>query len=342
MKILRPLVATFAALAVAFTLTACSADDPKPETSSGTASTGAPEPKTSFTIGIATLLEHPSLTRIRDGFVDYLAEKKLDVTYVDENAQGEMSNVPIVASQMHDNANLDLIVAITTPIAQAIVNLEHDRPVLYSGVTDPAYAGLMPTIDGVSGTNVTGASDLNPNAFPVGLINTLMPGVKTIGVLYSAAEPNSAVQVAAFKAEAEPLGITIVESAITASSEIPTGVAALADVDAILIPTDNTVVGGIAMVISYGQQHQIPVFSSDAESLEKGAIATRGLSYYDMGRDTAAMAYRILVEGENPGTIPGLVTQATQLMINPDAAASMGLTIEQAILDQASIIKTAS
>ncbi|MDR0435205.1 MAG: ABC transporter substrate-binding protein [Propionibacteriaceae bacterium] len=334
MKTLKRIAATVAALALPLTFAACGATNTAPE------SPGVTVPKTSFTIGIATLLDHPSLSRIREGFVAYLAELDVSVTYVDENAQGDMSNVPLVASQLHEDADLDLIVAITTPVAQAIANIEKDRPVLYSGITDPVDAGLMPTIDGVSGTNVTGASDLNPNAKPVDLIKTLLPEVSTIGVLYSAAEPNSAVQVRAFKAEAAALGITIVESAITAGSEIPIGVAALSDVDAILVPTDSTVVGGIAAVIAYGQQQQIPVFTVDADSLEKGSIATRGLSYYDMGRDTAAMAYRILVEGVAPGTIPGLVTQETQLMVNPDAAASMGLIIPQAILDQAVIVQT--
>jgi putative ABC transport system substrate-binding protein len=293
-----------------------------------------------FTVGVAVYVDHPSLQLIRDGFADYLAEQGVDVKYKDANAQADGANVATIATTFATDPDLDLILAITTPIAQAMVEQEKDIPVVYAGVTDPADAGLVDANEGPSGTNVTGTSDLNPNAKPVALVQEIVPDVKVIGVLYSSSEPNSIVQIEAFKAEAAPLGIEIKETAVTNTNEIATAVATMNDVDAILIPTDNTVVAGIAPVIAFGESNQIPVFTADAETLSKGSIASRGLSYYEQGRETGEMAYQILVKGTPAGEVPAIISQTTQLYVNTGAAEKMGVTIPEALLSTATLVET--
>jgi putative ABC transport system substrate-binding protein len=210
---------------------------------------------------------------------------------------------------------------------------------LFAGITDPVAAQLVPSLT-ASGGNVTGTSDLNPNAKPVELVKQLVPDVKTIGVLYSSAETNSEVQVEAYKAEAAPLGIEIRPQAIANSSEVATGAEALAGVDAILVPTDNTVVSALEAVIAFAQRLKIPLFSADAESVVKGTVATRGISYYDLGKRTGEMAVEILKNGKNPGDIDTLVVQETELKVNPAAAAAMGVTIPADILKDAVDVTT--
>jgi putative ABC transport system substrate-binding protein len=318
---------------------ATTSDAPAAETTSEAPATSAAADD-GFTVGVAVYVDHPSLQLIRDGFADYLEEQAVHVTYKDANAQADGANVATIATTFATDPDLDLILAITTPIAQAIVEQEKDIPVVYAGVTDPSDAGLVEDNEGPSGTNVTGTSDLNPNAKPVALVQEIVPDVKVIGVLYSSSEPNSIVQIEAFKAEAAPLGIEIKETAVTNTNEIATAIATMNDVDAILIPTDNTVVAGIAPVIAFGEANQIPVFTADAETLSKGSIASRGLSYYEQGRETGEMAYKILVEKKSAGEVPAIVSQTTQLYVNPGAAEKMGVTIPEALLADATIVAT--
>jgi putative ABC transport system substrate-binding protein len=291
-------------------------------------------------IGVAVYVAHPSLQLIRDGFTDYLEEQGVRATYKDSNAQADAANVATIATTLAADADLDLILAITTPIAQGIVAQVTDIPVVYAGVTDPAYAGLVQDNEGLTGTNVTGVSDLNPEAKPVALIQEIMPEVKTVGALYSSSEANSLVQVESFEAEAEDLGITIKRVAVTNTNEIATAVATMTDVDAILIPTDNTVVAGIEPVIAFGQNNHIPVFTIDAETLSKGALASRGLSYYQHGREAGRMAWEILVEGTPAGQVPTVVSRETQLYLNPDAATAFGVTLPANLLAEAQIVAT--
>ncbi|MDR1449537.1 MAG: ABC transporter substrate-binding protein [Propionibacteriaceae bacterium] len=334
------LTAGLAAGALAFSLAACGSSGPDTSVSDPAEPTasGAVSP----VIGVAVLVSHPSLQLIEDGFKDVLDEQGVKAVFIEENAQADISTAATIASSFHENKDIDLFLAITTPIAQALSQVEKDRPILYAGVTDPVDAGLVPVIDGPSGSNITGTSDLNPNAKPVELIKEILPAATKIGVLYSSSEPNSFVQVQAFNAEADALGVAVKESAITNSSELATGVQALSDCDAIFIPTDNTVVSGIATVINFGEQNQIPVFTADADSVQAGTVATRGISYYELGRRTGEMAVAILVDGTPVGTIPALVVQETDLKANPGAAAKMGVTFSESLLKDAVIVETQS
>jgi putative ABC transport system substrate-binding protein len=296
-----------------------------------------------YKIGITQIVDHPSLNLIRDGFKDVLEEQGIEVTYDEQNAQGESSNAATIASTFAADADIDLVLAIATPTAQAVVSQETERPILFAGVTDPVDAGLVKSLtESNDNGNVSGTSDLNPEARPLELIQEIVPGATTVGFLYSSAEANSEAQLATIKEEAEPLGVTIKPVAITNSSEVATGVQALADVDAIFVPTDNTVVSAFEVVVQYANDNDIPLFSADTESVTRGAIATRGIDYYELGRRTGEMAVQILIDGEDVATIPTLVVTDTELVINSEAAKEQGVTLPPAILEIASDVSPTS
>ncbi|MDR2348057.1 MAG: ABC transporter substrate-binding protein [Bifidobacteriaceae bacterium] len=308
----------------------------------GLAACGSSDSET-YQIAITQYLAHPSLDAITQGFKDALADKGVEVEYTYDDAQGEQANTATIAGKYAADGDLDLIVAVATPSAQAVVAQERDRPVLYAGVTDPVAAGLVPAWE-ASGTNVSGTSDLNPEGKPAALIEEIMGkgNVKTIGYLYSLGEKNSEVQLDALRAEAEALGMEVKESGIANSSELVAGAQALADVDVIFVGTDNTVVTGLEQVVAFGQENQIPLFVADAASVERGAVATRGIDYYQLGVRTGEMAYEILVEGKKAGDIPSLQVTDTQVVANPEAAEAFGLTIPAAILEGAEVVTTAA
>jgi putative ABC transport system substrate-binding protein len=289
---------------------------------------------TEYTIGVAVIVAHPALQAVQDGFEEVLKEQGVNYTLVVENAQGDPANAVTIASSFADNEKIDLMLAISTPIAQAISGAETERPILFSAVTDPVDAGLVPSWE-QAGANITGTSDLNPGAKPVALVKEAMPDATTVGVLYSTSEANSLTQLEQYKAEAAELGITIKEQGITSANEVTTGLEALGEVDAILIPTDNTVVAAISTVVAFGEDKQIPVFCADNSTIEYGTVATRGLSYKDLGRRTGEMAVDILRDGKAISEIAPEATTGTELMINSAAAAKFGLTLSPEFLASA-------
>ena len=325
---LLPMIAAAAALSLTFSGCSGSGGD-----TSSSGSTG-----TQYTIGVAVIVSHPALQAVQDGFTEVLDEQGLNYKLKSQNAQGDNANAATIASAFASDPSLDLILAISTPIALAMANAEKDRPILFSAVTDPVAVGLVPSWT-QAGPNITGTSDLNPDAKPVTLVQQAMPDVKTIGVLYSSSEPNSLAQVTAYQAEAASIGVTLVPQAITQAAEVSVGLESLAGVDAILIPTDNTVAASIASVIGYGQEHQIPVFCADTSTVSLGTVAARGLSYHDLGRRTGEMAVSILRDGVDVSTIPPEATTSTELIVNPTAAEKYGLTLPADLVSQAAQVE---
>ncbi|MDR1852576.1 MAG: ABC transporter substrate-binding protein [Propionibacteriaceae bacterium] len=333
----RQFVALLAASALA--LGACSSTSTN--TTQPSAGTESSEAKVTAKIAITKFLAHPSLDLIADGFKEAVAEAGIDATYVEDDAQSEVANTTTIAAKYASDSSIDLILAIATPSAQAVVNAVTDRPVLYAGVTDPVAASIVPSWE-ASGTNVTGTSDLNPEGKPLGLILEAMgtDKVKKVGFPYTLSEKNSEIQLQALKDEAEGTGVEIIGVGVSNASELTQALSSLKDkgVDAIHVGTDNTIVSAIEQVVSFGQENKIPVFTLDTNSVEQGSVAARGIDYQMLGVHTGEMAVQILKDGTDPGTIPQLQVTDTEIVANPTAAKKYGLELPEAFLADAKIV----
>lgn len=166
------------------------------------------------------------------------------------------------------------------------------------------------------------------------LIKEIVPDVKTIGVIYNSGEANSQVQVEWVKEAAEKLGIDVEEATAATTADVQQAANSL-DVDAIYVPTDNTVVSALDAVLQVGESKGIPVFPAEGDSVANGGIATYGLSYSALGAQTGEMAIKILLDGDDPATMPVETQTDLLLYLNLDAAKRMGVTIPQDLIDEA-------
>lgn len=282
-------------------------------------------------VGITQIVDHPALNSIRKGITDQLAaegfkdKETMKLDYL--NAQGDPSNTTTIAQQMAAD-NKDLIIPITTPSAQAVVNQAKDTPVVFAAVTDPVAAKLVPSL-AKPADNVTGTSDVSPMDKQVELITQFVPSIKKLGVIYNTGEVNSGVQLNMIEQAAKGKGITIEKAGVSNTGEVKQGAESLVGkVDAILIPVDNTIVSSFEALLSTAKAAKIPVFASDSDTVKRGAVATYGIDYYKMGRQTGSIAAKVL-RGEKPGSIPVETTKDVQLVISKKAAEMFGLTIPE-------------
>jgi putative ABC transport system substrate-binding protein len=317
--------------AAALLLTACSSD-------SGTTdpTTTAAAGDDSYTIGINQLVQHPALDAATEGFKEALAEAGVEVSYDEQNANGEQATALTIAQQFAGK-NLDLVLAVATPAAQATAQNITDIPVLFTAVTDPVSAELVDSEEAPGG-NVTGTSDVAPIEDQLDLLKELVPDARTVGIVYASGEVNSQVQVDLAREAAGSRDLEIKTQTVTTANDIQQAVEALGDVDAIYVPTDNMVVAGIASLIQVAEQKQIPVIAAEGGTVEGGAVATLGINYKELGRQTGEMALRVLRDGADTATMP--VEKATEFtyVINEDAAERLGVTIPQRILDEAETV----
>lgn len=288
-------------------------------------------------VGITQIVEHPALDAARQGFIDRLTELGYtpgeDIVYDIQSAQGDMATAQTIAYKFAAD-QVDLILAIATPTAQATAHVIKDTPILITAVTDPVAAGLVESIER-PGTNVTGTSDLTPVALQLTLLKELAPSAQRVGVVYNAGEVNSVVQVQLAREAATALGLQIVEATVSNSSEVLQATQALQGrVDALYVPTDNTVVSAIDSVVMVAERLKLPLIAGEDQSVQAGALATIGIDYYQLGRQTADIAQRVL-QGENPAEIPVQYLEDMNIVLNLGAAQRMGVTITDEMLARA-------
>lgn len=292
-------------------------------------------------VAVTQMVEHPSLDAVRDGLKEALTDAGYTagdtLRWEWQSAQGNPATAAQIASK-YAGAQPDVIVAIATPSAQAAVNAAGDTPVIFSAVTDPVGAKLINNASKPGG-NVTGVSDLSPIDQQMALIREILPEAKTIGVIYNAGEDNSVSLIKLVESEAPKQDFTEVkEATVTSSSEVAGAARSLVGtVDAIYVPTDNTVVSALESVIQVGQDNDLPVFAGDTDSVERGAIAGISFDYYDVGRQTGNMVSKVL-NGSKPGDLPVEFVEVVQLFVNPAAAEAMGVSLPEAVTDRADTV----
>lgn len=311
----------------ALALASCSSDSSDSSTSTDAAGGD------SYRVGINQLVQHPALDAATTGFKEAFEEAGVDVTFDEQNANGEQGTA-LTISQQFASDNLDLVLAVATPAAQATAQNITDIPVLFTAVTDAVSAELVDSNEAPGG-NVTGTSDIAPIEQQLELLQQLVPDAKSIGIVYASGEVNSQVQVDEVTKAAEPLGLSVNTQTVTTVNEIQQAVEALGDVDVIYVPTDNMVVSGISSLVQVAEQKQIPVIGAESGTVEGGALATLGIDYTELGRQTGEMALRILQDGEDPATMPVETATEFTYVINEDAAERQDVEIPQEILDKA-------
>lgn len=322
-----------AGLAVtALLLSACGGSTPA-GSSSGATSPAADGP---VKIGINQYISHPSLDAVATGFKKGMADAGYTgdkISYDEQNPQGEPATNTSIVGKFASDKDIDLVLAIATPAAQASATSITDIPVLFSAVTDPVAAKLVASLEAPGG-NVTGTSDKNPVKEQLELLKKIKPEAKSVGIVYSSGEVNSQVQVDWAKEAGAELGLTIEAKAISASSEVQQAADSL-NVDAFYVPTDNAVVSALEGLLQVSQNKKIPVISADGESVKRGATATYGLNYEKLGEQTAAMAVKLLKGEAKAATMPVETITKVELYVNTTAAEKIGLEIPADLLSSA-------
>jgi putative ABC transport system substrate-binding protein len=297
---------------------------------------------------ISQIIEHPALNRTCQGILDeleaqgYVRSKNLICRI--ESAQGKLALATQIA-QKFVGEHPDVIVAIGTVAAQPFVKLnrlnEHPIPVVFSSVTDPIKSGLI--VDLVNPIhNITGVSNflrLEPHFALFKAILKKQSVPLKLGILYNPGEANSVAMIEYMKGLQEPCGIQLLLQPVTNAVEVGTATTKLIDaVDAIFINNDNTALAAFSSIAKIALKHKIPVFTSDVDLVEQGALAALGPDQYELGRQTGQMLVTLLRGEKTVEQLPIEFPQKNDLYLNVKIAKLLGLEIEEGFAQQATKI----
>lgn len=278
-------------------------------------------------IGILQYVEHDSLDANREGFIDGLKE----AGYVDGenikinvlNAAADNSNLQTMAETL-GNSN-DYIFAIATPAAQAVANVVTDIPVYFSSVTDPVDAGLVESLEKPGG-NVTGTTDGGPITEQVDLLLSIVPEAERIGIIYNSGETNSLGEATKAADYIESLGKEPVVSTVTSTNDISQAMSALvSEVDAIFTVTDNTIASAMPLVGDLAKEAGLAVVGGSKDMVVENGLATYGLDYYELGKQTAQLLVKQIEEELDTADIPVESAAVLELVVNEAYAEVIGI-----------------
>lgn len=284
-----------------------------------------------FHVGIVQLTQHPSLDEICNAIVNEITEKGYgDKIQIDvKNAQGDTSNINTICQKFVGD-NVDLIVAIATPAAQGALNATSDIPIIFSAVSDPVGAGLLSDINQPEG-NITGTSDAISVENIFKMANELTPDAKNFGLIYNPGEANSVSVINEAKEYMQAHGYTFTEATVTNSGDVAQASQNLvgSDVDAIFAPIDNTVASAMTLLSDTAIAAKIPVYVSADSMVADGGLATVGVNYTDLGKQTANMVIDVLINGKQIKDIPVEVMSDYTTVVNQETADAIGVDVSK-------------
>lgn len=284
-----------------------------------------------YTVGICQLVQHEALDAATKGFKEALTEKlgADNVEFVEQNAGGDSATCSTITNGFVSQG-VDLIFANATPALQAAMQSTNTIPIVGTSITDYATALDIDQSSwtGKTGINVTGSSDLAPLADQAAMFKEICPDAKTIGILYCSAEANSKYQADVVSSELTKLGYTVKVYTVADTNEIASvTTTACSEVDAIYVPTDNTLASATSAVNEIAEPAGIPIIAGE-EGICKGCgVATLSISYENLGQVAGEMAADILQNGTNPADME--IKTATNLTKKyvADRAQKLGLTV---------------
>jgi putative ABC transport system substrate-binding protein len=274
------------------------------------------------TIAFLDAFEDATVAEAKKGFFTalkdsgYMDGKNLNVIY--RNAQGDIpaltQSVDYFISQQ-----VDLIATNTTVATISAVQKTNQIPVCMMVSPSPELAGLR-NAKGQDPANLFGVYEtLEYIDTAITLIHEIFPQAKRVGALINQSEPQSVDALERIRKDAAALGLELVSLPANNSAETQLVIERLIDqkIDVFFALPDNTIFASFETIVSSCDKAMIPIITSEAGLVSRGALAGFGANMYDWGYASGQDAAQYL----NTGLMskPRKLVKRTR-MVNPAQA----------------------
>lgn len=298
--------------------------------------TGCAEKKSSRPlVCFADAFEDNTLSRARQGFFDalkdsgYSEEKKtLDVIY--RNAQG---NIPTLTQIINyfSAQHPTLIAACPTLTTITAVQNTKDIPVFMMVAGTPALMKLLDT----AGKEPSGLFGVGEQLDYIDTSFLLIPkiikprsGKIVVGMVFNQSEPQSVEAVGRIRQLADSNNLVLQSLPVNSSADVQLVTASLLskDIDVFFANPDNTVFASFETIVKSCNDRRVPVMTSEAGLVERGALAAYGADIYQWGYQSGQQAARFLKTGKTENLRWELV-KTRKRVYNKAVADKLGIVI---------------
>ena len=276
-------------------------------------------------------------SRAPDAFFDGLRERGYvegtNITVEHRFAARDVPKLEAFAAELV-SLNVDLIVALATPAAQAARKASRTIPVVFWGVVDPIGAGLVVSLARPGG-NATGLSLVSSELAGkrIELLRELVPNLSRVAILLNPTNASNVLQLREAEAVSRKWGIDVQALEVRAPDDLERAFPAAVQnrANALIVLDDPFLVVQRKKVSALASRNRLPAMYGFGENVEAGGLIAYGPSVTDQVRRVAAYAEKIL-KGTSPADLPVEQPMRFELMINLKTAKALGLKVPQSIL----------
>ena len=286
-------------------------------------------------VGFVDAFEDATIAQARTGFTDALkkngfSEDQHTVKFDYKNAQGDIPTLTQIVNQFVSE-KVDLMGTCTT--LSTVSALQKTK-------TIPIFAMVSPTPERMNVVSSTGRApenlfgaveDLNYIDTSFSIIPKLLKpkGSKlVIGMIYNQSEPQSADAMNRIKSLADKANVMLVALPLNSSADAQLVTKSLLgkNIDAFFANPDNTVFASFETILKSCNQANVPIFTSEAGLVKRGAVAAFGADIYQWGYQAGEQAAQFLKTHKTDGLKPEMV-KIRKRVYNPEAAKKYNITV---------------
>ena len=287
-------------------------------------SLASPSPLAAYEIAI---LKSSDIAAYNQTVSGLRAEFNETATLTVYNLEGDVARGKKLARKIRAS-DAALVIAVGLKAALAAKVELVDIPVIYCMVLDPEKYDLR-------APNLTGISLRVPIERQFKTIQTLVPRLKHLGVLYDPEKTRPLVEEA--RRVAARLGFELIEHQVHGEKELPTAIRALLPkVEGLWLVPDSTVLTeeSIRFLLGTTLEGNVPVVGFSPEFVRNGALAGLSINPEDIGRQAAVIAQNILAHSDRGVPMP-VPPDRIRLAVNLKTAKYLGLTLPPDIMGRA-------
>jgi putative tryptophan/tyrosine transport system substrate-binding protein len=263
-------------------------------------------------------------------------QERKNILFETRNAKGNRAALQPAAGELLAR-NVAVIFTTGTSATRVALASSQEVPVVFIHPADPIAAGLIKST-GERQKNLTGVAAYSTAMTEqrVAFLKEIFPELKKILIFYDANNNFSRNNFSVAEAAAKKLSLQVDGYGIKSADELKTTLGSLRAEpgSALFQVADDLFESDPQFIFTTARERKLPTMFNEEAWAIRGALATYGPSYLEMGHQAARLVDKI-IKGEKPVSLPIERASKFDLTLNYRTANFIGFHFSQAILKKA-------